>query len=219
MVGQEASGRWSPTRCHSLDPRATGDRPTGTETFRPRPGIGMLTGLFPSIHPTMNDRVATLLDGRRSRIARALGRSLERPEAHPSPLPEESREHLLSEARDLYWNELEWENLMEEEATDVGEPLHELMFPGLLAFVRGLLLTETNADALAPAEPRPEVVEELLRFLAGRLLEIDEQLAGDGETAEQLEVERLATDRLIDLVLHRFHGLDASDVDALERAR
>ncbi|HKK93744.1 MAG TPA: hypothetical protein VJ925_09925 [Longimicrobiales bacterium] len=166
----------------------------------------------------MNDRVATLLDGRRSRLARALGRPLERPEGHPSTLPEESREHLLSEARDLYWNELEWENLMEEEATDVGEPLHELMFPGLLAFVRGLLLTEANPDALAPAEPRPEVVEDLLRFLAGRLLEIDEQLARDPDSAEQLEAERLATDRLIDLVLHRFHGLDAGDVAALERA-
>jgi len=107
---------------------------------------------------------------------------------------------------------------MEEEATDVGEPLHELMFPGLLAFVRGLLLTEANPDALAPAEPRPEVVEDLLRFLAGRLLEIDEQLARDPDSAEQLEAERLATDRLIDLVLHRFHGLDAGDVAALERA-
>jgi len=165
----------------------------------------------------MNDRVATLLDGRRSRLSRALGRSLAQPEVHDSPLPAESREHLLSEARDLYWNELEWENLMEEEATDAGEPLTELMFPGLLAFVRGLLLTETNPDALAPAQPRPQVVEDLLRFLTGRLLEIDEQLAEDDGSAEQLEAERLATDRLIDLVLHRYHGLDASDVDALER--
>jgi hypothetical protein len=165
----------------------------------------------------MNDRVATLLDGRRSRISRALGRSLAQPEFHDSPLPEQSREHLLGEARDLYWNELEWENLMEEEATDEGEPLTELMFPGLLAFVRGLLLTEANPDALAPAEPRPQVVEDLLRFLAGRLLEIDEQLAEDEGNAEQLEAERLATDRLIDLVLHRYHGLDAADVDALER--
>jgi hypothetical protein len=165
----------------------------------------------------MNDRVATLLDGRRSRISRALGRALAQPEFHDSPLPEQSREHLLGEARDLYWNELEWENLMEEEATDEGDPLTELMFPGLLAFVRGLLLTEANPDALAPAEPRPQVVEDLLRFLAGRLLEIDEQLADDGDHADQLEAERLATDRLIDLVLHRYHGLDATDVDALER--
>jgi len=166
----------------------------------------------------MNDRVATLLDGRRSRIARALGRELAQPEVHDSPLPEESREHLLGEARDLYWNELEWENLTEEEAADEGEPLTELMFPGLLAFVRGLLLTETNPDALAPAKPRPQVVDDLLRFLAGRLMELDEQLGEEGESRERLEAERLATDRLIDLVLHRYHGLDASDVDALERA-
>ena len=166
----------------------------------------------------MNDRVATLIDGRRSRISRALGRELAQPEVHDSPLSDESREHLLSEARDLYWNELEWENLMEEEVADEGEPLTELMFPGLLAFVRGLLLTETNPDALAPAEPRPQIVDDLLRFLGGRLLELDEQLAEDAENVDRLEAERLATDRLIDLVLHRYHGLDASDVDALERA-
>lgn len=167
----------------------------------------------------MNDRVATLIEGRRSRLARALGRDLAQPEVHDSPLAAESREHLLSEARDLYWNELEWENLTEEEATEAGdEPLTELMFPGLLAFVRGLLLTETNPDALAPAQPRPQVVEDLLRFLGGRLLELDEQLAGGKAESERLAAERLATDRLIDLVLHRYHGLDASDVDALERA-
>lgn len=167
----------------------------------------------------MNDRVATLLDGRRSRISRALSRDLAQPEVHDSPLTAESREHLLSEARDLYWNELEWENLTEEEATEEGdEPLTELMFPGLLAFVRGLLLTETNPDALAPAEPRPQVVEDLLRFLGGRLLELDEQLAEDPSESERLAAERLATDRLIDLVLHRYHGLNTSDVAALERA-
>jgi hypothetical protein len=166
----------------------------------------------------MNDRVATLLEGRRGRIARGLGRDLAQPEVHESPLAPESREHLLGEARDLYWNELEWENLMEEEVTDGGEPLTELMFPGLLAFVRGLLLTETNPDALAPAEPRPQVVEDLLRFLAERLLELDDQLGAGGEDAPRLEAERLATDRLIDLVLFRYHGLSADDVSALERA-
>ncbi|MDT8370166.1 MAG: hypothetical protein RQ745_13245 [Longimicrobiales bacterium] len=166
----------------------------------------------------MNDRVATLIDGRRTRIARVLDRPLGQPEVHDSPLTEESREHLLSEARDLYWNELEWENLMEEEATDGGEPLAELMFPGLLAFVRGLLLTETNPDALAPAEPRPQVVDDLLRFLADRLLELEEQLAGDPENPERVRVERFATDRLIDLVLHAYHGLDGADISALEGA-
>lgn len=166
----------------------------------------------------MNDRVATLLDGRRSRISRALGRELAQPQVHDSPLSEDSREYLLSEGRDLYWNELEWENLTEEEATDEGEPLTALMFPGLLAFVRGLLLTDVNPDALAPAEPRPQVVEDLLRFLGDRLLELDEQLAGEKSDSERLAAERLATDRLIDLVLYRYHGLDASDVDALERA-
>ncbi len=167
----------------------------------------------------MNDRVATLLEARRGRISRALGRELVHPEDHDSPLSPESRDHLFGEARDLYWNELEWENLTEEEAADDGDPLIELMFPGVLAFVRGLLLRKVNADALAPAEPRPQVVLDLLAFLAGRVVELDEELSGDEvESREQLEAELRATDRLIDLVLHRYHGLGEEDVRSLEAA-
>lgn len=165
----------------------------------------------------MSDRIATLVQGRRERISRLLGRPLAQPKADDSPLSPESRKYLLEDALDLYWNELEWEHLTEEEAVDQGEPLIELMFPGLLAFVRGLLLTRVNPDALAPAEPRPIVVEDLLAFLAGRVLELDETLAAEpGSERERLEVELKMTSRLVDLVLYQFHGLTPGDIHLVE---
>ena len=168
----------------------------------------------------MNDRAATLIDGRRERIARTLGRPLQNPPADESPLTEEARAHLVEEAQDLYWNELEWEHLTEEEAADDAEPLFEMMFPGLLAFVRGLLLTETMPDALAPAEPRPLVVRDLLAFLADRVMELESRLAGnEGEDDARLRAELRMTDRLVDLVLYRYHGLHQEQIEQLEAAR
>ncbi len=168
----------------------------------------------------MRDRVATLIRGRRERLTRALEHPLAEPTAGATPLSDEARQHLFSEGRDLYWNELEWEHLTEEEATD-GAPLSELTFPGLLAFVRGLLLTEVNPDALAPAEPRPQVVEDLLGFLAGRLVELEETLSrpGDDEDPDQLRSEFDTTDRLVDLVLYLYHGLEAAEIERLETAQ
>ena len=168
----------------------------------------------------MNDRAATLIDGRRERIARTLGRTLQNPPADESPLSDEARKHLVEEAQDLYWNELEWEHLTEEEAADQSEPLFEMMFPGLLAFVRGLLLTETMPDALAPAEPRPLVVRDLLSFLADRVLELEAQLSGEvPEDEPRLRAELQMTDRLVDLVLYRYHGLRQEQIEQLEADR
>lgn len=167
----------------------------------------------------MNDRVSTLLEGRTERLEQILERSLE-----PSggtddpPLTAEKREYLLGEARDLYWNELEWENITEEEQLDDGA-LTELAFPGLLAFVRGLLLNETMPDALAPARPRPEVVEEILRFLGGRVVELGEELDDDDpEEAGRLRMELSMTNRLIDLILFELYGLDDAEVARVEGA-
>lgn len=165
----------------------------------------------------MSDRIATLIQGRRERMSRLLGRPLAQPEAATSPLSPEARKHLLDDALDLYWNELEWEHLTEEEAVDQGEPLIELMFPGLLAFVRGLLLTRVNPDALAPAAPRPVVVEDLLAFLAGRVLELHGELAEiPNEDRARLDGELKMTNRLVDLVLYQFHGLDPEAIHLLE---
>src|SRR5690606_30806824 len=108
---------------------------------------------------------AALLRERRRILQEAVGRPLQPPPgSSDSPLLPERREHLLDELRELYWNDLEWENVTEEERMEGGS-LPELTFPGVLALTRGLLLTEVAADALAAADPRPEVVEAFLDFL------------------------------------------------------
>jgi len=95
-----------------------------------------------------------------------------------------------------------------------------VLVPGLLAFVRGLLLTEANPDALAPAEPRPQVVEDLMAFLGGRILELEERLARPPVDVEQrLRGELVMTDRLLDLVLYRFHGLRDQEIERVETVR
>ncbi|HZD04316.1 MAG TPA: hypothetical protein VE173_05345 [Longimicrobiales bacterium] len=161
----------------------------------------------------------TLVEGRRGRMARALGHPLAVPLAAESPLDGDVRAHLHDEAEDLYWNELEWEHITAEEET-VGGPVVPLTFPGLLAFVRGLLLEEVMPDALAPAEPRPEVVEDIVRFLAGRVVELEEALAGsDAEEPDRLRVELALTDRLVDQVLYLFHAVPEDEIARLEAAQ
>ena len=134
-------------------------------------------------------------------------------------LSERVRGFLCEEAEDLYWNELEWENITDEEAMGEGGFLTELAFPGFLAFVRGLLLTEVMPDAKAPASPRPEVVEDILEFLAGRVIELSERIDGSEEPGDGLDSELDMTSRLVDLVLYRYHGFTAEDVEKVEAER
>lgn len=163
-------------------------------------------------------RLDTLLAGRRERLERLLGRPLEDPRVGPRPVPSERvRRFLVEEAEDLYWNELEWENITDEEALEDGF-LTELAFPGFLAFIRGLLLTEVMPDAKAPASPRPEVVEDILRFLCARVVELQEEGSSD-VTAGDTESELAMTSRLVDLVLYIFHGLTSEDIEKVEAAR
>lgn len=167
----------------------------------------------------MNERIHTLLEGRRTRMARGLGRPLALPQGHDSTLPEATRAHLVEEAENLYWNELEWEAVTAEEETEPG-PLVQLTFPGLLAFIRGLLLQEAMPDALARAEPRPEVAEEVAHFLARRVVELEALLAaGDADEPERVGRDLALTDGLLDHVLYEIHGLGSEDVEHLEAAQ
>ncbi len=165
----------------------------------------------------MTDRATILLGGRRGRIERTLGRALG-PSAVDSdgPLTDEGRTYLLGEAEDLYWNELEWEHITDEEALE-GGAITQLTFPGLLAYVRGLLLEEVMPDSLSPASPRPQVVEGVLAFLASRIVEIEDGLAApDVAEADRLRIELDLTSNLVDRVLYLYHGLSEEDVERLE---
>jgi len=162
----------------------------------------------------MNDRATTLLEGRREKLERALGRPLAVPEPATGPeLSESEQDHLRNAATDLYLNELAWENITEEEQVE-GEPLAELAFAGFLAFIQGLLLEKVMPDSLAPANPRPEIVEDLVQFLAQRVVALQDEMGGGGEGDAEQEARDLAvTDRLLDLVLFRLHGVDPADAE------
>ena len=148
---------------------------------------------------------------RRARLERLLQHPLVPPRS--SGVAEDRRQFLREEAEELYWNELEWEKLTAEEMRHGGSELVELTFPGFLSFIDGLLLKEVNRDSPAPASPRPEVVEDVLLFLSRRYLE----LLTDIEPQQRLE--REMTERLIDLVLYRLHGLPVDGYDPFALSR
>lgn len=154
------------------------------------------------------ERGRELVTARRRRLAHLIQRPLTPPPSS-GDLVSERRQFLLEEAEELYWNELSWEQVTGEEGlADRG--LVELTFPGFLAFVEGLLLREVMPDSLAPARPRPEVVEDILVFLAARVAQL-----ADGTDGEA-RIEREVTLRLIDLVLYRQHGIDVEEYESLE---
>lgn len=141
---------------------------------------------------------------RRARLEKILQGALVPPRS--SGIDEDRRTFLMEEAEELYWNELEWEKLTSEEMKG-GSELVEFAFPGFLTFVDGLLLKEANPDSRVPAKPRPEVVEDILLFLARRHLELLP------ETDAPSVLERDMTVRLIDLVLYRLHGIAVDRVE------
>ena len=151
-----------------------------------------------------------LLARRRARLEQILQSALVPPRS--SGIAPDRRQFLREEAEDLYWNELEWEKLTAEEMQG-GSELVEFAFPGFLAFIDGLLLKQANADSPVPANPRPEVVEDILLFLATRYLELLP------ETEPQSVLEREMTERLIDLVLYRLHGLPVDGYDPFALSR
>ena len=162
----------------------------------------------------MNDPVTALLGSRRERLVQVLGRYLV-----PTlgvDAPPHVRQHLLEEATDLYWNELEWEHI----TGDAGDDEIERAFAGLLAFVRGLLLRAAGPSG-EDSEPRPEVVEELLRFLAQRVLELDESISTGqvDDEPEKVRRELDMTDRLLDLVLYRWLELSPQEAARAEAVR
>ena len=156
-------------------------------------------------------RPEIFLARRRARLERLLQHSLVAP--RPSGVPPDRRRFLLEEAEELFWNELEWEQKTAEEMSKGGSELVELAFPGFLAFVDGLLLREANSRSRVPATPRPEVVEDLLLFLARRCLELMPV------TDAHARLEREMTERLVDLVLYRLHRIPVDPAERLGLSR
>ncbi len=149
---------------------------------------------------------------RRARLSVAIARPLQPPACES--LPPVRLAFLLREAKDLYWNEMAWEQLTDEEVISGGH-LTELVFPALLAFIDGLLLEATPADALTAARPHPDAVEAILTFLGERYATCSAQLAA-GADSQRLVWERLMTAQLIELVLHRLYRLSRAEREKVE---
>ena len=74
----------------------------------------------------------TLVEERLRGVRRAVDRDLAPVDIVIRSTEPSSRSYLFEEACELYWNELNWEELTEEERVSDGS-LTEMVFPGLLA--------------------------------------------------------------------------------------
>ena len=167
----------------------------------------------------MTDQIERELSRRKARLARVLERPLRAPDTDTAPLSADRRAYFLDEARELYWNELEWENITGEERLDDGA-LTELAFPGFLAFMRGLLLRESIDERRRPADPHPDIVEEILCFLAGRVVTLRNELRDQEPEwdVEQSTSELSITEPLIDLVLALLYEVTPAERTRLDKA-
>lgn len=152
-----------------------------------------------------------LVEMRRARIRQAVGRPL-RPVGHDAaPLPPGRRAFLRREAEELYWNELAWEEMTDEEAITGGH-LTELVFPGFLTFVDGLL---AGRGADGSSRPHPDAVEAILSFLGERYAELARELES-GCDSQRVVWARAMTGQLIDLVFYRLYRLDPAEQAQVE---
>lgn len=151
---------------------------------------------------------------RRARILANLEVRPEPPTAGGEQTPQQRLAFFRREAEELYWNELVWEQLTDEELVGGGH-LTELVFPGLLALVDGLLLAPDSCSAEAVRRTYPDVVEEILTFLGERCAVFSAEL-GAGADSQKILWARAMTLRLIDLVLYRLYRLTDGERDAVE---
>ncbi|HEU0052317.1 MAG TPA: hypothetical protein VFQ39_04025 [Longimicrobium sp.] len=155
------------------------------------------------------------VEARRARIASLLGRALEPARRECEPLPADRLAFFRHEAEELYWNELGWEELTDEEAI-AGGHMTEMVFPAFLAFVQGLL--NDREDGPLPPRPHPDAVEEILLFLGERHAACAAELEA-GADSQKLVWARLMTSHLVDLVLYRLYRLSAAEQEYLESRR
>lgn len=165
-------------------------------------------------HAALNGLAQAHVEIRRARIRNALDREVRPIGADADPLSADQVNYLLMEAEDLYWNELAWEELTDEEEVSGGH-LTEMVFPGFLAYIEGLLVERVPDDSLAPARPHPDAVEAILAFLGERYTILSADLVG-GVDSEQTVWARAMTARLIDLVLYRLYGLEAPEREEID---
>jgi hypothetical protein len=155
-----------------------------------------------------------VVEKHRARILTAVDRPTRVVGQGAEALVPDRREFLRLEAEDLYWNELSWEEETREERV-VGGHLTELVFPGFLSFIDGLLPGRSTVDLAGGPRPHPDVVEEILLFLGEREAELTWALER-GADSERLVWARTLTAGLIDIVLCRLHQITPTELEDLE---
>jgi hypothetical protein len=160
------------------------------------------------VHPAQS-----IVEQRRKRILCSIDRT---PHDFPDAetLSADRLAFIRREAEELYWNELSWEQLTDEEAV-AGGHMTEMVFPGFLAYVDGLLVDRVPAGAPNPARPHPDAVEEILTFVAERYAAATRELEA-GIDSQKVVWARMMSSELVDLVLYRLYRLSPDEVEALE---
>lgn len=166
----------------------------------------------------MSDALAlaarTLVHERVRALRRLLDRDLDPGDVVLRPTAPDSRKHLFEEACELYWNELNWEQITDEEQTDGGE-LTEMVFPGLLTLVDALLPRAANGEPDRSREHR-DVAHDFLLWLAARLVELRSRREEGPEDRAQTRREAQITDELVDLVTYRLYSITDEEISQLE---
>jgi hypothetical protein len=164
-----------------------------------------------SHHAAGPDAAQVHVELRRARLLDSIRRPVRDLES-TSPIPRYRIEHLVKDAEELYWNELSWEEITDEERV-AGGHLTELVFPGFLSFVDALVHQDRwRADGECF---RPDVVEEVLLFLGERYSFLTAELEG-GADSQRVVWARAMTAHLTDLVLYRLYALSPEERERIE---
>jgi hypothetical protein len=156
----------------------------------------------------------TLVEERLRGLGKAVGRDLAPVDLILKPAAPNIRQHLFEEACELYWNELSWEQLTDEERMG-DEELTEMVFPGLLALVDAFLPRGPNGEPDRDRERR-DVAHDFLLWLAARLIELRNAPLPEPSVRGRLRRQAAVTDDLIDLVTFRLCSLSNKEIAAYQ---
>ncbi|MEN8145841.1 MAG: hypothetical protein ABFS14_12930 [Gemmatimonadota bacterium] len=156
----------------------------------------------------------TLVHERLRCVRRVTKRKLDLDDIVLRPTAPPARRHLFEEARELYWNELNWEQLTDEELHEDGE-LTEMVFPGLLTLMDALLPTGQSGEPDREREHR-DVAHDFVIWLARRILELRSSKPEDDTDRQRLRREERITDDLLDLVAYRLYSLTDAEMEGLQ---
>lgn len=155
----------------------------------------------------------TLIEERLRGLRRAVSREVAPVDIVLKPAAPNVRRHLFEEACELYWNELDWEQISDEEMIGDGE-LTEMVFPGLLALADALLPKAPNGEPDRDREHR-DVAHDFLLWLAARLIDLRNARYTEGDRSHLFRQE-IVTDELIDLIAFRLYSLRDEEIAAYQ---